>query len=199
MRSVGARLKAGSIRGGLGPAARFFGVALSRVWTKIRTRILIVLIRAGRRLPERNLVTRAGIYDDACERGKRGRLSRRTGPGKAAAPFSALRRRLRASCLSAVGGAGSPPPLRSAVALAIVGTIALTLQHLRFERDLALQSAAREVGMRATILAARLDAALGGCSPGLAGRSAPPGSRRPSRRATGGGAHGRSQRSADRD
>jgi two-component system cell cycle sensor histidine kinase PleC len=46
------------------------------------------------------------------------------------------------------------------VVLAIVGTIAVTLQHLRFERDLALQSAAREVDIRATILAARLDAAL---------------------------------------
>ena len=67
---------------------------------------------------------------------------------------------LRASCLSAVDGRWFPSAASIGVALAIVGTIALTLQHLRFERDLALQSAAREVGIRATILAARLDAAL---------------------------------------
>jgi two-component system, cell cycle sensor histidine kinase PleC len=41
---------------------------------------------------------------------------------------------------------------------AILGVIALTLQHLRFERDLAWQTAAREVDMRATLLAQQLDA-----------------------------------------
>ncbi len=46
------------------------------------------------------------------------------------------------------------------VALATIGVIALTLQHLRFERDLALIAAAREVEMRATLLAQRLNAAL---------------------------------------
>ncbi len=44
--------------------------------------------------------------------------------------------------------------------LAIVGVIALTLQHLRLERDLALSAGAREVDMRATLLAHRLSAAL---------------------------------------
>jgi len=44
--------------------------------------------------------------------------------------------------------------------LAVVGTIAVTFQHLRFERDLALKSAAREVGLRATVLADRLNAAF---------------------------------------
>ena len=43
---------------------------------------------------------------------------------------------------------------------AALGIVALTLQHLRFERELALRAAAREVDMRATILAARLNAAL---------------------------------------
>ena len=46
------------------------------------------------------------------------------------------------------------------IALALAATIALALQHLRFERDVALKSAAREVDMRATILAGRLNAAL---------------------------------------
>jgi two-component system cell cycle sensor histidine kinase PleC len=45
-------------------------------------------------------------------------------------------------------------------ALAIIGIIALTLQQLRYERDLALSAAAREVDMRATLLVQRLDAAL---------------------------------------
>ena len=44
--------------------------------------------------------------------------------------------------------------------LAVAVTIAVTLQHLRFERDLALKSAAREVGLRATVLADRLNAAF---------------------------------------
>ena len=42
----------------------------------------------------------------------------------------------------------------------VIGVVALTLQHLQLERDLALRAAAREVDMRATILAERLDAAL---------------------------------------
>jgi two-component system cell cycle sensor histidine kinase PleC len=46
------------------------------------------------------------------------------------------------------------------VTVATIGVIALTLQHLRFERDLALSAAAREVDMRATLLAQRLNAAL---------------------------------------
>jgi two-component system cell cycle sensor histidine kinase PleC len=46
------------------------------------------------------------------------------------------------------------------VVFAALATVAMTLQHLRFERELALQAAAREVDMRATILAARLNAAF---------------------------------------
>ena len=46
------------------------------------------------------------------------------------------------------------------VIFAALATVTMTLQHLHFERELALQAAAREVDMRATILAARLDAAL---------------------------------------
>src|SRR5277367_2923169 len=45
-------------------------------------------------------------------------------------------------------------------AVAIIAIVALTLQHLAFERDLALGAAEHEVAMRATLLAQRLDAAL---------------------------------------
>ena len=67
---------------------------------------------------------------------------------------------IRACPRSAAGRRWLPSAASIGAALAIVGTVALTLQHLQFEHDLALQSAAREVGMRATILASRLDAAL---------------------------------------
>ncbi len=53
-----------------------------------------------------------------------------------------------------------PPAASIGVAFAVVGVVALTLQHLRLERDLALEAAAREVDMEATLLAARLNAAL---------------------------------------
>jgi two-component system, cell cycle sensor histidine kinase PleC len=46
------------------------------------------------------------------------------------------------------------------VAIAFFGVLALTLQHLRLERELALSAGAREVDMRATLLAQRLSAAL---------------------------------------
>jgi signal transduction histidine kinase len=46
------------------------------------------------------------------------------------------------------------------LALAIVAVLALTVQYLRLEHDLALTAGAREVGMRATLLAQRIDAAL---------------------------------------
>ena len=45
-------------------------------------------------------------------------------------------------------------------AIAIFAVLTLTLQHLRLERDLALSAGAREVDMRATLLAHRLNAAL---------------------------------------
>jgi two-component system cell cycle sensor histidine kinase PleC len=53
-----------------------------------------------------------------------------------------------------------PSAVSIAIAVAIVGMIALTLQHLRLERDLALRDAAREVDIRATLIAQRLDAAF---------------------------------------
>ena len=46
------------------------------------------------------------------------------------------------------------------VALAIFAVLALTVQHLRLERDMALNAGAREVGMRATFIAEQLNAAL---------------------------------------
>jgi signal transduction histidine kinase len=46
------------------------------------------------------------------------------------------------------------------VALAIVAVLALTLQHLQLERDSALSAGARDVDMRATLLAERLIVAL---------------------------------------
>src|SRR6202453_60148 len=45
-------------------------------------------------------------------------------------------------------------------ALAIVAVLAPTLQHLRLERDSALSAGARDVDMRATLLAERLIVAL---------------------------------------
>jgi signal transduction histidine kinase len=53
-----------------------------------------------------------------------------------------------------------PAALVTGVAIAIFAVLALTLQHLRLERDLALSAGAREVGMRATLLAEELNAAL---------------------------------------
>ena len=53
-----------------------------------------------------------------------------------------------------------PPAIGIGVALAIVAVLALTLQHLRLERDLALTAGAREIDMRATLLAERLNDAL---------------------------------------
>ena len=53
-----------------------------------------------------------------------------------------------------------PSALVIGVGIAIFAVLALTLQHLRLERDLALSAGAREVDMRATLLAQQLDAAL---------------------------------------
>ena len=46
------------------------------------------------------------------------------------------------------------------LAFSILGVVAVTVHHLRFERSLAIRAAAREVDMRATLLAERLDVAL---------------------------------------
>ena len=53
-----------------------------------------------------------------------------------------------------------PSALVAGVAIAIFAILALTLQHLRLERDLALSAGAHEVDMRATLLAEALNAAL---------------------------------------
>ena len=45
-----------------------------------------------------------------------------------------------------------PSAVFTCLAIAIFGVLALTLQHLRFERDSALSASAREVDMRATLL-----------------------------------------------
>src|SRR5947209_20276095 len=51
-----------------------------------------------------------------------------------------------------------------AAILAIAMAIAAALHHVRGEQDLALNAAAREVEVRAALLAATLDAALDVCS-----------------------------------
>jgi signal transduction histidine kinase len=53
-----------------------------------------------------------------------------------------------------------PAALITGVAIAVFAVLALTLQHLRLERDLALSAGAREVGTRATLLAEQLNTAL---------------------------------------
>src|ERR1700722_7915272 len=53
-----------------------------------------------------------------------------------------------------------PSAVGIGVALAIVAILALTLQHLRLERDSALSAGARDVDMRATLLAERLVVAV---------------------------------------
>jgi signal transduction histidine kinase len=53
-----------------------------------------------------------------------------------------------------------PAAIVIGVALAIFAVLGLTLQHLRVERDLALTAGAREIDMRATLLAERLNDAL---------------------------------------
>jgi two-component system cell cycle sensor histidine kinase PleC len=80
------------------------------------------------------------------------RTARRGGPDGAARPAAARRSAFRAPW--------QPSLATIAVAAAVLAAILLTFQHLRSERDFALREAAHEVGMRATILAGRLNAAL---------------------------------------
>jgi two-component system cell cycle sensor histidine kinase PleC len=54
----------------------------------------------------------------------------------------------------------TPPVAFLAVAAAVIAVVLFTFQHLRNERESALRDAAHEVGMRATILADELNAAL---------------------------------------
>ena len=74
-----------------------------------------------------------------------------------------------------------PSAVLIGVAIAIFGVVALTFQHLRLERDLALQAGAREVDMRATLLADQLDAALSRRAGSVRSRCLPPRSRGSSR------------------
>src|SRR5271166_2820505 len=53
-----------------------------------------------------------------------------------------------------------PPSASIGVFVALFAVFVVTLQHLRIERDLALMEAAREVDLRATIVAQRLNAAI---------------------------------------
>jgi two-component system, cell cycle sensor histidine kinase PleC len=75
-------------------------------------------------------------------------------------PVEALERAHERSACASVWRRLAPSAASIGVVFAIIGVVALTLQHLRLERDLALSAAAREVDMRATLLAARLNAAL---------------------------------------
>ena len=75
-------------------------------------------------------------------------------------PSEALKRVQTRPVGAAVRRRRIPSAVVIGVALAIVAVLALTLQHLRLERDLALTAGAREIDMRATLLAERLAAAL---------------------------------------
>src|SRR5271155_3762797 len=101
---------------------------------------------------------------DACPEGPvrtlRGEAAFRLALAWARGPFEALERAHRRSAAPMARRRAIPSAVSIAIAVAIIGMIALTLQHLRLERDLALRAAAREVDMRATLLAERLNAAL---------------------------------------
>jgi two-component system cell cycle sensor histidine kinase PleC len=60
----------------------------------------------------------------------------------------------------AAGESWAPRAATLAVAAAVLAAVLLTFQHLRAERELALQAAAHEVAMRATIIAAELNEAF---------------------------------------
>ena len=75
-------------------------------------------------------------------------------------PSGALKRAHPRPAGAAVRRRRIPAAVLICVAIAIFGVIAITLQHLRLERDLALSAGASEVDMRATLLAHRLSAAL---------------------------------------
>ena len=75
-------------------------------------------------------------------------------------PIEALERAHRRFPAATVRWRVIPLAALVGAAVAIVAIVALTLQHLALERDLALGAAQREVAMRATLLAQRLDAAL---------------------------------------
>ena len=70
-------------------------------------------------------------------------------------PIEALERAHRRFPAATVRWRVIPLAALVGAAVAIVAIVALTLQHLALERDLALGAARREIAMRATILAQR--------------------------------------------
>src|SRR5271168_2441533 len=89
-----------------------------------------------------------------------GKAAFRVAEAWARRPSEALKRAHPRPASAAVRRRGIPSAFVIAVALAIFAVLALTVQHLRLERDMALNAGAREVGMRATLLAEQLNAAL---------------------------------------
>jgi signal transduction histidine kinase len=75
-------------------------------------------------------------------------------------PSEALKRAHPRPASAAVRRRGIPSAFVIGVALAIFAVLALTVQHLRLEREMALNAGAREVDMRATLLAERLNDAM---------------------------------------
>ncbi len=87
--------------------------------------------------------------------------------GEAALRLAPTWARWPAGALSLARSAGAevrrrrvPSAVFIGLAIAVVCVVALTIEHLRLERDLALSAGANEVAMRATLVAERLDAAL---------------------------------------
>ncbi|MGO9421248.1 PAS domain-containing sensor histidine kinase [Roseiarcus sp.] len=94
-------------------------------------------------------MTRANAaHAEACLDDKAWRMGAESAETRVAARGAATRR------------SPTPPVATLALAVAVMAAILLTFQHLRAEREVALTEAALEVGMRARIVAAELDAAL---------------------------------------
>ncbi len=89
-------------------------------------------------------------------------MTRASAANTGACPGITVRRRSdkAASDRKGVGCRWIPPFALVVFVATILAVIVMTLQHLRFERDLALTEAAREVGLRATLLAGRVNASL---------------------------------------
>src|SRR5208337_3967718 len=87
-------------------------------------------------------------------------MTRASAANAGACPGITVRRSKAASGRKGAGRRWIPPFALVVLVATIVAVIVMTLQHLRFERDLALTEAAREVGLRATLLAGRVNASL---------------------------------------
>ena len=108
-------------------------------------------------------MTRASAANgDACPEGPARTVSGESAAGLAFTwarrPIEALERAHRRA--PTARRRGFPAAVSIAIVVAVLGLVALTLQHLWLERDLALRDAAREVNIRATLIAQRLNAAL---------------------------------------